>query len=60
MLFKKKKKHFMLVSWLKKDAAPCGGKKACVWSMEEREYHMAQEFMKNKLQAEILGLEKSK
>ena len=50
----------MLVSWLKKDAAPCGEKKACVRSMEEREYHMAQEFTQNKLQTEISEFEKSK
>lgn len=41
----------MLVSWLKKDAAPCGEKEACVRPME---------FMQNELQAEILGFEKSK
>lgn len=45
------KKIFMLVSWLKKDAAPCGEKEACVRPME---------FMQNELQAEILGFEKSK
>ena len=54
------KKFFMLVSWLKKDAAPCGEKKACVRSMEEREYHMAQEFTQNNLQTEISEFEKSK
>lgn len=54
------KKIFMLVSWLKKDAAPCGEKEARVRLVEERQYHMAQEFLQNELQAGILGFEKSK
>ena len=36
------------------------GEKACVRFKAKREYHMAQDFVQNKLQAEILGFDKNK
>lgn len=50
----------MLVSWLKKDAAPCGEKEARVRLVGRKTISHAQEFLQNELQAGILGFEKSK
>lgn len=54
------KKNFYVSKLVEEGCCSLWGKKACVRSMEEREYHMAQEFMQNKLYAEISGFEKSK
>lgn len=57
MLFKK---IFYVSKLVEEGCCSLWEKEARVRLMEERQYHMAQEFLQNELQAGILGFEKSK